>query len=67
MDKDTIIKILLVIIAILVFAWAWRIVSSLILGTLFLTTTLLSTLLTLLTRYILPIALIIWVIKKLCK
>lgn len=32
MNKDTIIKILLGIIALLVFAWVWRIISGMLIG-----------------------------------
>lgn len=38
MNKDTIIKVLLAIIALMVFAWLWRIVSGMLIGTLVLTT-----------------------------
>lgn len=41
MNKDTIIKILLGIIALLVFAWVWRITSGMLIGTLIVTTSLL--------------------------
>ena len=41
MNKDTIIKILLGIIALLVFAWVWRIISGMLIGTLIVTTSLL--------------------------
>ena len=42
MNKDTIIKVLLAIIALMVFAWLWRIISGMLIGTLVLTTSLLS-------------------------
>ena len=42
MNKDTIIKVLLAIIALMVFAWLWRIISGMLIGTLLLTTSLLS-------------------------
>ena len=38
MNKDTIIKVLLAIIALMVFAWLWRIISGMLIGTLVLTT-----------------------------
>lgn len=44
MNKDTIIKVLLAIIALMVFAWLWRIISGMLIGTLVLTTSLLSVL-----------------------
>lgn len=47
MNKDTIIKILLGIIALLVFAWVWRIISGMLIGTLIVTTSLLSVLIAL--------------------
>lgn len=34
MNKDTIIKVLLAIIALMVFAWLWRIISGMLIGTL---------------------------------
>lgn len=34
MNKDTIIKVLLAIIVLMVFAWLWRIVSGMLIGTL---------------------------------
>lgn len=34
MNKDTIIKVLLAIIALTVFAWLWRIISGMLIGTL---------------------------------
>ena len=37
MNKDTIIKVLLAIIALMVFAWLWRIISGMLIGTLVLT------------------------------
>ena len=47
MNKDTIIKVLLAIIALMVFAWLWRIISGMLIGTLVLTTSLLSVLIAL--------------------
>ena len=41
MNKDTIIKVLLAIIALMVFAWLWRTISGMLIGTLVLTTSLL--------------------------
>ena len=32
MNKDTIIKVLLAIIALMVFAWLWRIISGMLIG-----------------------------------
>ena len=34
MNKDTVIKVLLAIIALMVFAWLWRIISGMLIGTL---------------------------------
>lgn len=47
MNKDTIIKVLLAIIALMVFAWLWRTISGMLIGTLVLTTSLLSVLIAL--------------------
>lgn len=44
MNKDTIIKVLLAIIALMVFAWLWRIISGMLIGTLVLTTSLMPSL-----------------------
>lgn len=44
MSKDAIIKILITIIALMVFIWLWHIISRMIIGTLILTTSLLSVL-----------------------
>lgn len=38
MNKDTIIKVLLAIIALMVFEWLWRIINGMLIGTLVLTT-----------------------------
>ena len=59
MNKDTIIKILLGIIALLVFAWVWRIISGMLIGTLIVTTSLLSVLI--------PIEIIVFVVKLIRK
>ena len=59
MNKDTIIKVLLAIIALMVFAWLWRIISGMIIGTLVLTTSLLSVLIALIIQIVLPIAVIV--------
>ena len=56
MNKDTIIKILLGIIALLVFAWVWRIISGMLIGTLIVTTSLLSVLIALVIQIVIPIA-----------
>lgn len=56
MNKDTIIKVLLAIIALMVFAWLWRIISGMIIGTLVLTTSLLSVLIALIIQIVGPIA-----------
>lgn len=47
MSKDAIIKILITIIALMVFIWLWHIISRMIIGTLILTTSLLSVLISL--------------------
>ena len=63
MNKDTIIKVLLAIIALMVFAWLWRIIS----GMLVLTTSLLSVLIALIIQIVLPIAVIVFAIKLFTK
>lgn len=60
MNKDTIIKILLGIIALLVFAWVWRIISGMLIGTLIVTTSLLSVLIALVIQIVIPIAIIVF-------
>ena len=62
MNKDTIIKVLLAIIALMVFAWLWRII-----GTLVLTTSLLSVLIALIIQIVLPIAVIVFAVKLFTK
>ena len=59
MNKDTIIKVLLAIIALMVFAWLWRTISGMLIGTLVLTTSLLSVLIALIIQIVLPIAVIV--------
>ena len=63
MNKDTIIKVLLAIIALMVFAWLWRIISGMLIGTLVLTTSLLSVLIALIIQIVLPIAVIVFAVK----
>ena len=63
MNKDTIIKVLLAIIALMVFAWLWRI----IIGTLVLTTSLLSVLIALIIQIVVPIAVIVFAVKLFTK
>ena len=63
MNKDTIIKALLAIIALMVFAWLWRIIS----GTLVLTTSLLSVLIALIIQIVVPIAVIVFAVKLFTK
>ncbi|WP_417343867.1 hypothetical protein [Gemmiger formicilis] len=67
MNKDTIIKVLLVIIALMVFAWLWRIISGMLIGTLVLTTSLLSVLIALIIQIVLPIAVIVFAVKLFTK
>ena len=67
MNKDTIIKVLLAIIALMVFAWLWRIISGMLIGTLVLTTSLLSVLIALIIQIVLPIAVIVFAVKLFAK
>ena len=67
MNKDTIIKVLLAIIALMVFAWLWRIISGMLIGTLVLTTSLLSVLIALIIQIVLPIAVIVFAVKSECE
>ena len=67
MNKDTIIKVLLAIIALMVFAWLWRIISGMLIGTLVLTTSLLSVLIALIIQIVLPIAAIVFAVKLFTK
>ena len=67
MNKDTIIKVLLAIIALMVFAWLWRIISGMFIGTLVLTTSLLSVLIALIIQIVLPIAVIVFAVKLFTK
>ena len=67
MNKDTIIKVLLAIIALMVFAWLWRITSGMIIGTLVLTTSLLSVLIAFIIQIVLPIAVIVFAVKLFTK
>lgn len=67
MNKDTIIKVLLAIIALMVFAWLWRIISGMLIGTLVLTTSLLSVLIALIIQIVLPIAVIVFAVKLFTK
>jgi hypothetical protein len=67
MNKDTIIKVLLAIIALMVFAWLWRIISGMLIGTLVLTTSLLSVLIAFIIQIVLPIAVIVFAVKLFTK
>ena len=67
MNKDTIIKVLLAIIALKVFAWLWRTFSGMLIGTLVLTTSLLSVLIALIIQIVLPIAVIVFAVKLFAK
>ena len=61
------IKVLLAIIALMVFAWLWRIISGMLIGTLVLTTSLLSVLIALIIQIVLPIAVIVFAVKLFTK
>ena len=63
MNKDAIIKILITIIALMVFIWLWHIISRMIIGTLILTTSLLSVLISLLIQIVVPAAIIVYAVK----
>lgn len=63
MNKDTIIKILLAIIALMAFGWLWRIISGMIIGTLVVTTSLLSVLIALIIQIVVPIAIIVFAVR----
>ena len=67
MNKDTIITVLLAIIALMVFAWLWRTISGMLIGTLVLTTSLLSVLIALIIQIVLPIAVIVFAVKLFAK
>lgn len=67
MSKDTIIKILITIIALMVFIWLWHIISRMIIGTLILTTSLLSVLISLLIQIVVPAAIIVYAVKWITK
>ena len=67
MNKDTIIKVLLAIIALMVFAWLRRIISGMLIGTLVLTTSLLSVLIAFIIQIVLPIAVIVFAVKLFTK
>ena len=67
MNKDTIIKVLLAINALRVYAWLWRIISGMIIGTLVLTTSLLSVLIALIIQIVVPIAVIVFAVKLFTK
>ena len=60
-------EILLAIIALMVFAWLWRITSGMIIGTLVLTTSLLSVLIALIIQIVVPIAVIVFAVKLFTK
>lgn len=62
MDKDTIIKILVCVIAGLVLLGLWRFVSGLIVGMLSLTTSLLALLISLVFQLLVPLALVALVV-----
>ena len=57
----------LAIIALMVFAWLWRIISCMLIGTLVLTTSLLSVLIALIIQIVLPIAVIVFAVKLFTK
>lgn len=67
MSKDAIIKILITIIALMVFIWLWHIISRMIIGTLILTTSLLSVLISLLIQIVVPAAIIVYAVKWITK
>ena len=67
MSKDAIIKILITIIALMVFIWLWHIISCMIIGTLILTTSLLSVLISLLIQIVVPAAIIVYAVKWITK
>lgn len=54
-------------IALMVFAWLWRIISGMIIGTLVLTTSLLSVLIALIIQIVVPIAVIVFAVKLFTK
>ena len=58
-------RVLLAIIALMVFAWLWRIISGMLIGTLVLTTSLLSVLIALIIQIVVPIAVIVFAVKAL--
>ena len=66
MSKDAIIKILITIIALMVFR-LWHIISRMIIGTLILTTSLLSVLISLLIQIVVPAAIIVYAVKWITK
>lgn len=69
MSKDAIIKILITIIALMVFIWLWHIntISRMIIGTLILTTSLLSVLISLLIQIVVPAVIIVYAVKWITK